>query len=247
MLYKVLEMPLPIRLPMPISLVFAYPALDFNYGSWMSPNHLKVLRQESMANFKGISQQKDHFSHASPLSVVDDRPPRRRKSWTRSFSKLPFVGSSSRSEGSKTPKLPKTPGWAKDIPRMTTDTPEAIDSDADSDDEGDGPLPPGQRSISERVQYWAEEDEDMSGGSGAVTPAEERSPMPVMGTRLTVSCSCRLTPISRQLQMTSRSACFGDRILSAPMMRSMALCCRFLVVARSRMTPPNRYWTPKLP
>jgi hypothetical protein len=184
--YKVLEMPAPVRLPLPVALVFAYPALDFNFGSWMSPNHLKVLRQESMANFKGITQQKDHFSHASPLSVVDDRKPRRKRSWTKSFSKLPFVGS-----GAKTPRTPRTPGWAEDIPRVSSE-PMQMEARSDSEDEEDDDAPTSghYKSISERVQFWDNETDEEGGQEvNPVTPAEEKSlpsPLSVMGTRLTV-------------------------------------------------------------
>ena len=36
-------------LPYPYALVMAYPALDFNFTSWMSPDHLDVLRSEQRA------------------------------------------------------------------------------------------------------------------------------------------------------------------------------------------------------
>lgn len=189
-------MPTAIRPPLPVSLIFAYPALDFNFGSWMSPNHLKVLRQESMANFKGIREQKDHFSHASPLSVVDDRKVKRKKSWTRSFARLPFVGNTARSEGSKTPKSPKTPGWAQDIPRSTAEPSNMSDTESDDEDHF-APVSNHQRSISDRVQYFipsSEEDDGSPTQTTATTPAYERPPVKsVLGTRLTVGLhACRL-------------------------------------------------------
>ncbi|KIJ49651.1 hypothetical protein M422DRAFT_74669 [Sphaerobolus stellatus SS14] len=71
MMYKILEHPLP--LPRPVAIALAYAALDFNFTSWMSPANLRVMRAEqSTTNLAGLAEQKDHFSHKSPLSVVND-------------------------------------------------------------------------------------------------------------------------------------------------------------------------------
>ncbi len=37
-------------LPLPVAVVLSYPALDFNFTSWMTPSHLKVLREETEAD-----------------------------------------------------------------------------------------------------------------------------------------------------------------------------------------------------
>ncbi|KAF9520305.1 hypothetical protein BS47DRAFT_1335907 [Hydnum rufescens UP504] len=89
-MFKIIESPNPI--PRPLALVFAYPALDFNFTSWMSPSHLRVLQIEqsqSSANVQGLAEQKDHFAKRSPLSVVEDvkeRRVKRQKSWADSLS-----------------------------------------------------------------------------------------------------------------------------------------------------------------
>lgn len=89
-------------LPYPNALVIAYPALDFNFTSWMTREHLDVLRNEqravaaaegagaskflsskrttSMTNVKAmkrIAEQKDHLGHKSPLAVIKDVRPTR--------------------------------------------------------------------------------------------------------------------------------------------------------------------------
>ncbi|KAJ7446239.1 Alpha/Beta hydrolase protein [Mycena galericulata] len=81
------------KLPQPIALVFSYPALDFNFTSWMTPDNLRVLRtEESSGSFPGLKElaaQKDHLKHISPLSMVGDKRPgaprrkplRRQQSW----------------------------------------------------------------------------------------------------------------------------------------------------------------------
>jgi hypothetical protein len=58
-------------LPQPLALVLNYAALDFNFTSWMSPAHLRVLRSEqSSGNLPGLKElaaQKDHFQHIVSL------------------------------------------------------------------------------------------------------------------------------------------------------------------------------------
>jgi hypothetical protein len=87
----------PLKLPHPLALVLAYPAIDFNYNSWMTPQDLQVLRTEqSSRNIPGIMEGKDHMRHKSPLSVVDDSgkrkpaadtdPLSRKSSWHSSLS-----------------------------------------------------------------------------------------------------------------------------------------------------------------
>lgn len=96
----ILESPKP--LPHPVALVLAYPALDFNFTSWMTPEHLQVLRTEqSTSNIPGLEYGKDHMSHKSPLAVVDDGEPEptRISTWKRSLSSR-FRRTASTSSGS---------------------------------------------------------------------------------------------------------------------------------------------------
>ncbi len=78
----------PPPLPLPLALVLSYPALDFNFTSWMTPSNLRVLRAEHEKSTTSLSsllsQQKDHFAKKSPLSVVEDvreRRHQRQRSW----------------------------------------------------------------------------------------------------------------------------------------------------------------------
>ena len=78
---KILETQLTV--PHPLALQLNYAALDFNFTSWMSPANLRVLQSEqSSGHLAGLAEQKDHFKHVSPLSMVGDRKPlRRQRSW----------------------------------------------------------------------------------------------------------------------------------------------------------------------
>ncbi|KAJ9121130.1 hypothetical protein QFC24_004803 [Naganishia onofrii] len=87
---RILESAEPI--PHPVALVLAYPALDFNFKSFMSPENLRILRSEqSSHHIPGIEESKDHMRHKSPLSVVSDVKAspglgNKKPSWTRSLS-----------------------------------------------------------------------------------------------------------------------------------------------------------------
>ncbi|KAI8086082.1 Alpha/Beta hydrolase protein [Halteromyces radiatus] len=66
------------KIPVPCGIILIYPALDFEMSCWMSPDQLSLIRAESKtqlfrsSSLESLWQTKDHFSHASPLSVVPD-------------------------------------------------------------------------------------------------------------------------------------------------------------------------------
>jgi hypothetical protein len=122
----------PTGIPRPISMILAYPALDFNFTSWMSPANLRVLRTEqSEIQIPGLVHGKDHMRHKSPLSVVDDVDVRlrkntsgrvRQKSWGEALaSKVPKMVLTSSDEGvpggSKSQPISPVVGWTKALPR----------------------------------------------------------------------------------------------------------------------------------
>ncbi|KAE8211929.1 hypothetical protein CF327_g4363 [Tilletia walkeri] len=44
-------------LPKPIAILLAYPALNFAYSSWMKPEHIRVLRQQSEVNLQTMREE----------------------------------------------------------------------------------------------------------------------------------------------------------------------------------------------
>lgn len=134
--------------------------------SFMPPEHLRILRQESSAGLRSIAEQKDHLKHQSPLSVVEDNAPRhkRHKSWSKSFSKLPILGSLKSPLGTPhsgankklhnpPPPTPMTP--AHELPSSPMPMEDDDGHEADDDSEGeDAPLQAREMPLSERVQYW---------------------------------------------------------------------------------------------
>ena len=89
MIIKILESK-GLNLKLPLALVLNYPALDFNFASWMSKDHLKVLRAEDTSGYltcggriddMRVAEHEDYM-HFNPLSMVgsDGRESRRRRS-----------------------------------------------------------------------------------------------------------------------------------------------------------------------
>lgn len=177
---KLLELPEPSRPPLPIHLIWAYPALDFNLAAWMSPEHLAVLhRNESAVGVQAMSAQKDHLGHRGPLSVVPDDDPsqspthRRRQSWTRSFAQLA---------------------------RLSRTTPAAGDDEAQDDPlTRDSYFRPGaaDKPLKDRVLTWASPSPASTPGYGlrdSVGPAESYTTRLTMTSRAAFVQDRILTP-----------------------------------------------------
>jgi hypothetical protein len=105
-----------VDLPMPLSLVLNYAALDFNFTSWMTPANLRVLQSgQSSGHLQGLkelAEHKDHLAHVSPLSMVSDRKSKihgkphikRKQSWKDTL--ISFTSSGEKEKGTEgRPKL----------------------------------------------------------------------------------------------------------------------------------------------
>ena len=221
-------------IPRPISLVLAYPALDFNFTSWMSPANLRVLRTEqSEAHIPGLVHGKDHMRHKSPLSVVDDVAKRRsgsrarQRSWGEVItSKLPGMSMTPAEEAP--PNEPTSPrrrtGTVLDAMLGASEASESSSEGGDDEDEvsdtetvkGDGRRD-AEKSLRERVktprtERFVELAPVMPGGE-----SKGRGPI-VEGSQLVAEPKRKKkTPIGTRLTMTSRVGYFQDRIISPSM------------------------------
>ncbi|KZV86217.1 alpha/beta-hydrolase [Exidia glandulosa HHB12029] len=225
--FKILEAPTPI-LP-PVAVVLNYACLDFNFTSWMTPGNMRVLRHEqSSGHLAGIAEQKDHYSHRSPLSVVKDVGDRRlrsKKSWAHSLSlpqALPSPFGSTRSAQS-TPNekpMPRMVARAKTTSFMEKGAPPQNDeeggnvADEEGEDEDIAPEGPNNRPISAYVLY--QDAETLNERQAEL--AEER----IKGDCARKKAAAK-TPIGTRLAMTSRTGYFQDRIIAPSMMRAMAI------------------------
>lgn len=192
---KILETQL--SLPHPLALVLNYPCLDFNFTSWMSPQNLRVLQSEqSSGHLSGLAEQKDHYGHISPLSMVGDRKViRRRRSWRDALRTL----TSPTSERPQLKSRHSTPviKQSDDRPSIQAVIDEA-GSMADAEDETD--LREEERPISARVRFHPVISE-----AQAEIPAED------------ATTKASTTPLGTRLTMTSRTGYFQDRIISPSM------------------------------
>ncbi|KAJ3557825.1 hypothetical protein NP233_g11644 [Leucocoprinus birnbaumii] len=212
-------------LPMPTGVVLTYAALDFNFASWMSANHLRILRTEQSSNnipgMREFAERKDHLHHVSPLSMVPDRRPKkrvkRRSSW-----KEKLRGFASGGEESSRPSAPQI---------FRTNTDDGMLADAESEDDEFEGYEEEDKPIEARVKY--KYDTAKPSGSILRTHSALERKQEEMAVALKEADTKaiqafggkgkRAEPIGTRLTMSSRVGYFQDRIISPSMMRAMAI------------------------
>ncbi|OCH95128.1 alpha/beta-hydrolase [Obba rivulosa] len=217
---KVLETQ--FELPHPRALVLNYAALDFNFTSWMSHDHLRVLQSEqSSGHLQGLVEQKDHFGHISPLSMVGDRRPiRRRRSWrdairtltSPSAERAPHMRTRNSTTAIRQARNAKvTNGEGSYFEAASQRAADEGGNLADvEDDSGLAPLKEEEKPIQARVRF-----------NPSVDRVElEKPPREAEGANPNQS---QQAPLGTRLTMTSRTGYFQDRIISPSMMRAMAI------------------------
>lgn len=188
----------------------------------MTPANLRVLKAEaSSGNIPGLEDQKDHFSHRSPLAVVPDvseRRMRRRKSWA---NRLSLSGLASRlSVSSMDEADTDTPKRAPLIRAKTSYHETRNSAEEDADDEF-YPVKEHEKPIAERVLYTAESVRQKQSELEVVVEEESSKALQAQKTRT-----------GTRLTMTSRSGYFADRVVS-PAMVGEKLCIM------NHLTPNN--------
>ncbi|BEJ16068.1 hypothetical protein CspHIS471_0506730 [Cutaneotrichosporon sp. HIS471] len=226
----------------PVAMILAYPALDFNYTSWMSPTNLRVLQTEqSEVHIPGLVHGKDHLRHKSPLSVVDDvskpkRPTAKsRKSWAHSISSKFGLGMTPRASDSKpqprrsmTATRPLTKrtesGWFAS--REDNEFSDGLSDVMSSDDEDESSIDcrnDADKCLAERVKTpGVFADERFTDGILSTSP----QPTPTADDAAVVPTTpkpVKKAPFATRLTMTSRVGYFQDRVISPSMMRAMAI------------------------
>ncbi|KAF9263321.1 alpha/beta-hydrolase [Marasmius fiardii PR-910] len=218
-------------LKLPLALLLNYAALDFNFASWMTQDNLRILRSEqSSGNLHGLTEQKDHLSHISPLSMVDDsgsegstwsRRPKRQGSWRDGI--RGFTG-----DGEAVIKELANPASTR-RPLMRRSTSFLRASSQDERDVADIGTTFHKREqdkpLHERVKYdpnaWSEaisSERKQQELSAAVLDADNKAAIAKKG-----RTGKRKEPLGTRLTLTSRTGYFQDRIVTPSMMRAMAL------------------------
>ncbi len=208
-------------LPLPTGVVLVYPALDFNFVSWLSADHLRVLRTEQSSNniprIREFAQRKDHLHHVSPLSMVPDRKPRkrvkRRSSW-----KDTIRGFTSTGEESILGSRPK-------IVRSNTHTEDGSLADAESGDESFEGYREEDKPIEARVKYkydYSETNGSILRTHSALERQQEEMALALKKADMKANQAfngkgTKTGPIGTRLTMSSRAGYFQDRIVSPSM------------------------------
>ena len=191
----------------------------------MSPAHLRVLRSEqSTGNLAGLAEQKDHFSHKSPLAVVNDiqRPNMRRgKSWTTALSLGNKRAGVHKPRASPTLARTRSMFKRKSNPFSTAMGEDKDDDEEEEEEEGNV----ADEEYEEDLAKYVEERDKPIARRVALT--EEKVQGAALSEdveeALTRERSGRKAPIGTRLTMTSRTGYFQDRIISPSMMRAMAI------------------------
>ena len=232
------------HLPKPRALVLNYAALDFNFTSWMSPAHLRVLRSEqssgNLPGIRGLAAQKDHLQHISPLSMVGDKRPRmprkrlrRRTSWRDTLRGL--TSPNEDEDGEERERVPFLTTRASTGAVQTRALPGVVRRGMSQPFPSNGDLADAESE--EDFEDWREEDRPIEARVRYVyrpSPPASASGQGSQGSlRLTPSPTATVRgednpvigngnePIGTRLTMTSRTGYFQDRVISPSMVRTL--------------------------
>ncbi|KAJ7076323.1 Alpha/Beta hydrolase protein [Mycena belliarum] len=234
-----------MALPQPVALVFNYPALDFNFTSWMTPDNLRVMRtEESSGNLPGLKEltaQKDHLKHISPLSMVGDKratvprrkPLKRQSSWKDTLRGLTTSGGETDDDSStkgprkkRSSSILKTPGSRRSTflePRSSSEGQPGSEADTESDQEEQDftQYREEERPLQARVRYVPRSTSVLVKEQQELSVAVEEANS--KATERFGGKGKQKEPIGTRLTMTSRTGYFQDRIITPSMMRAMAI------------------------
>ncbi|KDQ27709.1 hypothetical protein PLEOSDRAFT_1042144 [Pleurotus ostreatus PC15] len=229
-------------LPLPLSLVMNYAALDFNFTSWMTKDNLRTLRSEHSSGYlpglRELAAQKDHLQHVSPLSMVGDKKHLRRKGLRRKQSWKDTLRSLAGSD--KENNLSNATGSVALKPRKSTsalkspatrplarrrhsaltieDRGTLADAESEDDEEYYQRLREEDRPIEARVRHRPSIDMTYITDQAVLEERQKQVSADTTPIKGRVK-----EPIGTRLTMTSRTGYFQDRIISPSMMRAMAI------------------------
>lgn len=197
----------PPALPRPIALVLNYPSLNFAFTSWMKPDFLSVLRQQSEVNLQTMAHKKGTIKAGGSGLKNESKPRNRRPTANRSYVSL--AGHAELHLAERAMMVEAEP--ASPSPNAQTDSPNRnagwlgrIEGDdleqqhfANAEEENVAKARAQQQKILQEAT--AKMDLEFEG-------KQKRNAM--VGTRLT---------------MTSMAGYFQDRILTQNMMRALAI------------------------
>ncbi|PPQ99438.1 hypothetical protein CVT24_005245 [Panaeolus cyanescens] len=257
---RILELraePEQVYLPLPTAVILNYPALDFNFTSWMSNENLRILKSEQQTSategdllaLREVVEGKDHLRHVSPLSMVRDKKPSRKRIKRRSSWKDSLRGWMSGGD-EEPPKMDKPKRYISSAPGAGSKSTSSLllsvpdegslaDAESDDDEADFGAVKEADKPIKARILYkYPEDDEGFSMAkrtrsalereqvqlSMAVKEADNEAVKNVgHGDAARKEVKDSEEKLGTRLTMTSRTGYFQDRIVAPSMMRAMAI------------------------
>lgn len=230
----------PPPLPKPISMILAYPSLNFSFTAWMKPEHLRVLKAQSEVNLQTLQREATQSSRdgqegrkGSPL-----RPRSRSRSRSRQASLLSLTSSTpsssldpSASNKAKSSKQSRRPVAPKDYQSLASqaalhlaDRARLADAEPASEE---AVSPNGSESpFMEQRQFPQTTADSAVSASPTLAEADEIQRELALSQQQAdkdMSSRRKKAPVGTRLTMSSMSGYFQDRILTQSMMRAMAI------------------------
>ncbi|PWN50988.1 alpha/beta-hydrolase [Violaceomyces palustris] len=228
-------------LPKPIGVLLSYPCLNFGFTSWMKPEHVRVLRQQSEVNLQSLQQHSEDQqargsklqlsrsasrSRRSSLNVGRPRSAERKASMDGTKKKVSGSGGGGMTREDRTyHSLTEQAELHLDERARFTEAEPASD---DGGFEYGGPSHWGGSGLPWHevdAQSALDREVDMEEALALVQREEEQRLLQAAAEAadLQHTKDQKVAPINTRLTMTSMAGYFQDRILTQGMMRAMAI------------------------
>ena len=200
----------PPVLPRPIALVLNYPSLNFAFTSWMKPEHLNVLRQQSEVNLQSLSGKQRGMKNGGSSLKNESKAKTRRPTANRSYVSLAGHAELHLAERAMMAEAePNTPqgSLANISPHPAASWLGRIEGD------------------DVEQQYSQQQDEDDL-AAAARARAQQQKILQEATEKMDLEFEGKQrknTVVNTRLTMTSMAGYFQDRILTQSMMRAMAI------------------------
>ncbi|KAN0064668.1 hypothetical protein ACQY0O_002298 [Thecaphora frezii] len=238
----------PPPLAKPIGVLLSYPSLNFGFTSWMKPEHLRVLRQQSEVNLDSLSTQSTNDRKGSPLNPARSssrsrrsainlaRPPSRdKKRQSPAAQRRNAAGERSRREDHAYHSLTEQAEMhLEERARFAEAEPASDDSAFDHDDPYSTPWAQSTLTPSwehnplpwHEVDAQARLDQKRAREDAAARAKYEEQQKALQAAAEAADLETKdrgPAPINTRLTMTSMAGYFQDRIITQGMLRAMAI------------------------
>ena len=236
-------------LPKPIGVLLSYPCLNFGFSSWMKPEHLRVLRQQSEVNLDNLAQSARNAdahgsSHRSSSktrrSSIIDLQQSRSQDFKRSQKRKSAAVSGSNEGTSRSERTFHS--LAEQAQLHLDERARFAEAEPTSDEGGEPQTPPAPESVwaeSTLTPSWeksglpwhevdaqAKADQRRAKEEAAALARYEKEQRALQAAAEAAdrqSKDQQMAPVNTRLTLTSMAGYFQDRIITQGMLRAMAI------------------------